>query len=74
VTLRHFAAATALLIGACSGGDTGSDVPPLPEQTAESGNAVMAEAEKAASDAAQRSATSADQARSPSKSSNEVTP
>lgn len=63
-----------LLLAACSGGDTTQDVPPLPEQTAETGNALMSEAERAAGNASRRAATSTGAARSPSATNNEVTP
>jgi hypothetical protein len=72
---RHllFPTALAALIAACSPG-TGDDVPPLPEQTAESANALMAEAERAATNAAARAETVGSPARSQATILNEVTP
>ena len=63
----------AALIAACSPGNSG-DVPPLPEQTAESANTLMAEAERAASNAAARAETVRAPARSQATILNEVTP
>jgi hypothetical protein len=63
-----------LLASACSPGNTGDDVPPLPEQSAESANALMAEAERAAGNAAKRAETDGPPARSASETVNEETP
>lgn len=59
---------------ACSPANTGGDVPPLPEQTAESANALMAEAERAAANAAERAETGGAPARSPDNTLNEEMP
>ncbi|UUR08533.1 hypothetical protein [Sphingomonas glaciei] len=64
----------ALLTGACSRSDTSDDVPPLPDQTAETGNALMAEAERAAASAATRAETEPAPARSATETTNEVRP
>jgi outer membrane PBP1 activator LpoA protein len=64
----------AVLITACSRGNSSDDVPPLPEQTAETANALMSEADRAAGNAAARSATAGAAARSSQASVNEVTP
>lgn len=64
----------ALAAGACSRSDTSDDVPPLPEQTAETGNALMVQAERAARDAAARAETEQPPARSATETANEVTP
>jgi hypothetical protein len=69
-----FVAAMALLAGACSKGSSDDEVPALPEQTAESANALMAGAERAAADAARRSETAGVAARSRGTDVNEVTP
>jgi hypothetical protein len=66
--------AAALLACGCSGGDTGEEVPPLPEQTAQTGNALMAEAERAAGNASRRAETAGGVARSDRATINEVTP
>ena len=42
-----------LLLAACQS-ETGSDIPPLPKETAESANQLMAEAERAAANAQRR--------------------
>jgi outer membrane PBP1 activator LpoA protein len=63
-----------VLITACSGSNSSDDVPPLPEQTAETANALMSEADRAAGNAAARSATADAAARSSQASVNEVTP
>lgn len=67
-------AGLASLAGACSPGNSNDDVPPLPEQSAESANALMAEAERAASNAALRAETVGAPARSEATILNEVTP
>jgi hypothetical protein len=64
----------ALLTCACSRGDTADDVPPLPDQTAETAYALMAEAERAAGNAAMRAETSAAPARSIANPVEEETP
>ena len=66
--------AAALLASACSRSDSGDDVPPLPEQTADTANALMTEAERAAGNAAARSETEPRPARSATETVNEVTP
>lgn len=66
--------ALALLASACSPGNTGDDVQPLPEQSAESANALMAEAERAAGDAAKRAETDTPAARSANETVNKETP
>jgi PBP1b-binding outer membrane lipoprotein LpoB len=66
--------AAALLVSACSGGDTVEDVQPLPEQTAETANALMTDADRAADAASKRAATSTGAARSRTITDNEVTP
>jgi hypothetical protein len=66
--------AAALLTCACSRGDTTGDVPPLPDQTAETANALMAEAERAAGNAATRAETSTAPARSNNNPVEEETP
>jgi hypothetical protein len=71
---RSLSLAVVLLVSACSGGDTVEDVPPLPEQTAETANTLMADAERAADAASKRAATSTSAARSRSTTDNEVTP
>jgi hypothetical protein len=71
--LRYVALCGALILPACSGGDSGEDVAPLPKQTAETANALMNEAEQAASNAANRAATAGTAARSGQAEANEVT-
>ena len=71
--MRRLATSLLLLTAACSRGDTQDDVPPLPEQTSETANALMAEAERAAVDAA-AAETSNGAARSGNATVNEVTP
>ncbi len=66
--------ALALLASACSAGNSDDDVQPLPEQSGESANALMAEAERAAANAAKRAETDGSPARSASETVNEVTP
>lgn len=66
--------ALALLLSACSGGSDSADIPALPKETAETGNALMAEAEKAANNAAARGETARVPARSAGETENEVTP
>lgn len=63
----------ALALGACSGGGGGDDVPPLPEQNAETANQLMGEAERAAANAAARMETVPRPARSGSATVYEVT-
>ena len=71
---RHAVAMAALLLAAgCSGGDTGEDVSPLPEQTAATANALMTEAENAAGNAAARAETAPPANRSDAQTTNEVT-
>ncbi len=71
---RLLFAGLAILTSACSPGNSGDNVPPLPDQTAESANALMAEAERAATNAAARAETVGPPARSQATISNEVTP
>jgi hypothetical protein len=61
----------ALLIGACSS-EPDTEVPPLPKETAESANTLMAGAEEAARSAASRSEPKSSPTGS-SNDSNEVT-
>jgi outer membrane PBP1 activator LpoA protein len=68
------AVAAALLLSACSGGDTTDVVPPLPEQTPETANALMDEAQKAAGNASARGETARPIGRSDRETVNEVTP
>jgi hypothetical protein len=63
----------ALGLNACSGGGGGDDVPPLPEQNAETANQLMSEAERAAANAASQMETVPRAARSGSATVNEVT-
>jgi hypothetical protein len=60
----------AVLLAACSS-EPDTEVPPLPKETAESGNALMAEAQKAASNAQGRAEPKAG-TRGSSTPSNEV--
>ena len=64
----------AALATACSPGNSDDDVQPLPEQSADSANALMAEAERASANAAARAETDAPPARSASETVNEVRP
>lgn len=72
--LKPLAVAAALLASACSSGAADKDVPPLPEQTAETGNALMAEATRAAGNASARAETGGSADRSQGATVNEVTP
>lgn len=63
-----------LLAAACSRSDTADDVPPLPEQNAETANLLMREAERAAGDAAARAETSGETDRSGGSITNKETP
>ena len=62
------------LAGACSPGNKEDDVQPLPEQSGDSANALMAEAERASANAAARAETDGVSARSASETVNEETP
>ncbi|NJC06354.1 outer membrane PBP1 activator LpoA protein [Sphingomonas kaistensis] len=64
----------ALALSACSRSETSDDVPPLPEQPAETGKALMTEAERAAGNAAARAETETPPARSATETVNEETP
>ncbi|WP_338504431.1 hypothetical protein V6R86_10695 [Sphingomonas kaistensis] len=66
--------ALAALTAACSPGNSNDDVQPLPEQSADSANALMAEAERASANAAARAETERLPARSASETVNEDTP
>ncbi len=61
-----------LLLGACSAAPD-AEIPPLPEQTADTANRLMVAAEKASRDAAVRTEPAADPKRSVP-TTNEVTP
>ncbi|GAA4038864.1 hypothetical protein GCM10022281_19630 [Sphingomonas rosea] len=63
----------ALALAACSQ-DNGNDVAPLPEPTAAGANNLMAEAERAAANAAKRAEPNSGSARSAGETNNEVTP
>ncbi|GAA4009508.1 hypothetical protein [Sphingomonas humi] len=66
--------AALLVTAGCSASDTGDDVPPLPNQTAETANALMAQAENAAADASIEAETRRAPARSGSATVNKDTP
>jgi hypothetical protein len=64
--------AALLLVSACSQ-DTGTDIPPLPEESADSANALMSEAERAAGNAQRRAEPKPAPAGSSGATTNEVT-
>ena len=72
--MKHRAVLLLLLATACSRPDTTEEVPPLPEQDANSANLLMTEAQQAADNAEARAETSGEAARSAGTSVNEVTP
>lgn len=65
--------ASAMLLTACSEGDSGEDVSPLPEQTNATANVLMTEAEQAATNASARAETASPPTRSDPQTTNEVT-
>ena len=74
MTRTAFLLAALGLLGSCSSGQSEGDVPPLAEQSADSTNALMAEAERASANAAARAETDRSPARSASETVNEGMP
>lgn len=70
--MRTLSLATLLLLAAACSNESGSDIPPLPKETAETANQLMVEAERAAGNAQGRAEPKAAPAGS-SAISNEVT-